>query len=140
MSTRPAAASICGVNEVATPPCRMNVPSCTLRPRSTFGLYLNVTVTTETRDALLIDTGTVYGPPATWNVVPGTVRMICPGVACGAPGAAAGVTSVSRGCVAGGAAPTGAPVVTGGMPGGMAPAGACVAGAGAAPGFSGTGA
>src|SRR6185436_18901100 len=140
MSTRPLAASICGVKLVAMPPWRMNVPSWRLRTRSTLGLKVIVRVIVDTREALLIDTGTVYGPPATWNVVPGTVRMICPGVACGAPGAAAGVTSVSRGCVAGGAAPTGAPVVTGGMPGGMTPAGACVAGAGAAPGFSGTGA
>ena len=59
----------------------MNVPSCTLRTRSTFGLNVIVNVITDTRDALLIDTGTVYGPPATWNVVPGTVRMICAGVA-----------------------------------------------------------
>src|SRR4029450_572406 len=98
MSTRPATASICGVNEVATPPCRMNVPSCTLRTRSTFGLYVMVSVITETRDALLIDTGTVYGPPATWNVVPGTVRMICPGGACGAPGGVAGVTQGALRC------------------------------------------
>src|SRR5690349_15531721 len=151
MSTRPVAASICGVNEVATPPCRMNVPSCTVRTRRIFGLKVIVRVITDRRDELLIETGTVYGPPATWNVVPGTVRMICAGVCGGAPGGAVGVTSVSLGCADGaapaGAPPTGAPVVAGGTPGGTTPAGGCIAGGapvgGAATGgagFSGTGA
>src|SRR5919106_2605571 len=99
MSTRPAAASIRGVNDVATPPCRMNVPSCTFRTRSTFGLNVTVSVITETRWALLIETGTVYGPPATWNVVPGTVRMTCAGVGAAGPVAAPGgaVAALSRG-------------------------------------------
>src|SRR5918994_3823978 len=131
MSTRPLAASICGVKVVATPPWRMNVPSWTLRTRSTFGLNVIVRVITDTREALLIETGTVYGPPATWNVVPGTVRMTCAGVAVEAPGAAAagGVVGLSRGVSgtgAGGAVvvpgaggtPTGAPVVGGGVTGG----------------------
>jgi len=50
-----------------------------------------VRVITDTREALLIDTGTVYGPPATWNVVPGTVRMTCDGVAVAGPGGVGGV-------------------------------------------------
>ena len=37
----------------------MNGPSCTVRTRSTFGLYVTVSVITDTRDTLLIDTGTV---------------------------------------------------------------------------------
>ena len=48
----------------------MNVPSCTLRTRSTVGLKVTVSVITDRRDALLIDSGTVYGPPATWNSSP----------------------------------------------------------------------
>jgi hypothetical protein len=59
MSTRPVAASILGVNEVATPPCRKEVPSCAVRTRRTFGLYVTVNVMTERRATLLIDTGTV---------------------------------------------------------------------------------
>src|SRR6185295_3804994 len=38
ISTRPAAASMRGVNEAVTPPCRMNRPSWTVRTRSTAGL------------------------------------------------------------------------------------------------------
>src|SRR5687767_1782578 len=68
---------------------------------------------TETRLALLIETGTVYGPPATWNVVPGTVRITWAGVVAAPPGpaGAAGVVVTSRGGnpVAGGV-PAGAPV------------------------------
>ena len=40
-------ASILGVNVVGTLPCRMNVPSCTVRTRSTFGLNVTVSVMTE---------------------------------------------------------------------------------------------
>ncbi len=36
------------------------------------------------RDALLIEIGIVYGPPATWKVVPAGVTMICAGVDGGA--------------------------------------------------------
>src|SRR5687768_4854671 len=141
MSTRPATASFCGVNVVETPPCRMNEPSCTLRTRSTLGLNVIVSVITETREALLIEIGTVYGPPATWKVVPGTVRMICAGVGAGVPpGGGVCGTSVSLGCPAG-AAGAAAPVagaaggvVTGGTPGGAAPGGTGGAG------FSGIGA
>ena len=66
----------------------MNVPSCTVRTRSTAGLKVTVSVSVDTRDALLIETGTVYGPPATRNSVPGGVTMICAGVAAAAAGAA----------------------------------------------------
>src|SRR5436190_18652508 len=99
MSTRPVAASIRGVKVVVMPPCRMNVPSCAVRTRSTLGLNVTVSVTTDTRDALLIETGTVYGPPATRNSVPGGVTSTCatPPVGAGAPGGAAGVVVTSRG-------------------------------------------
>src|SRR5688572_6933770 len=92
MSTRPAGASMRGVKLVVTPPCRMNVPSCTVRTRRTFGLNVTVSVRVDTRDALLIETGTVYGPPATRNSVPGGVMMTCAAVAAGAgaPAAAGG--------------------------------------------------
>src|ERR1044072_3351393 len=83
ISTRPFAASMRGVNVAVTPPCRMNVPSCAIRARSSAGLNVTVKVITDSRDALLIDTGTVYGPPATWKIVPGVVTTICAGVAGG---------------------------------------------------------
>src|SRR3712207_3148697 len=76
MSTRPAAASMRGVNVAGIPPCRMNVPSCTVRTRNTLGLNVTVSVSTDTRDALLIDTGTVYGPPAIVNSGRGVVIRI----------------------------------------------------------------
>src|SRR4051812_39196903 len=120
MSTRPAAASIRGVNVVGTLPCRMKVPSCTVRTRSTFGLNVTVSVITDTRDALLIESGTVYGPPATRNSVPGGVTRICAavddvGAAPAVPGGAGGVAFGSRGGVAGAGGTT---------PGAAAPAGA----------------
>src|SRR6478736_2628254 len=100
-----------GVNDVATPPCRMNVPSCAVRTRSTFGLYVTVSVITERRATLLIEIGTVYGPPATRNSVPGGVTITC-AVAAPAgvgPGAAAGGGAVmSRGGFAATAPPGGA--------------------------------
>src|SRR5689334_20904455 len=69
-------------------------------------------VSTDTRDALLIDTGSVYCPPATRNSVPGGVRMICAGVL-GAPAGLGAVgaegCAASRGGVVGGA-PGSAPV------------------------------
>src|SRR5947207_2471654 len=88
-----------GVNAAVKPPCRMNVPSCTVRTRSSAGLYVTVNASIDTRDALLIDTGTVYGPPATRNSVPGAVTIICAAV-----GAALGAPVP--------AAPTGAPVTS----------------------------
>ncbi len=71
-------ASMRGVKVAVTPPWRMNVPSCTLRTRSTAGLYVTVNVIIDMRDALLIESGTVYGPPATRNSG-GAVTMICAG-------------------------------------------------------------
>src|SRR6266542_177511 len=150
MSTRPVAASIRGVNVVVTPPWRMNVPSLTIRTRSTFGLNVTVSVTTDRRDTLLIDSGAVYGPPATRNSVPGVVMMTCAAVAFGeaVPGAAGGVVVMSRvGGVAGGAATSpgtppgvGTPAPAGGAPvvGGAAP-GAAPAGFTVPPGAPGKG-
>src|SRR5687767_6996989 len=125
MSTRPAAASIRGVKLVITPPWRMNVPSCTVRTRRMFGLKVIVSVSTERRDALFTDTGTVYGPPATWNVVPGGVRITCAGVGAGLsrPGGGAGGAVGSRG-----GTPVGVP------PGGVVGAGGTPAGGAVAPG------
>src|SRR5215210_7919736 len=97
-----------GVNEVAMPPWRMNVPSCTVRTRSTFGLNVMVSVMTDTRDALLIEMGTVYGPPATWKVVPGTVTITCAGVA-GVPPGPVGAAGTASG---GGAVGAGVPGAT----------------------------
>src|SRR5690349_15990742 len=115
MSTRPVAASMRGVKVVATPPWRMNVPSCAVRTRNTFGLYVTVSVITDSRATLLIDTGTVYGPPATRNSVPGGVMITCAvegdgGVA--VPAAAGGVAFTSRGGVAAGAVAGGVAVAT----------------------------
>src|SRR2546428_253564 len=128
MSTRPAAASIFGVNDAVTPPCRMNVPSCTVRTRSTFGLYVIVKVITETRDALLIETGTVYGPPATRNSVPGGNTLICAGVAgvVGVVPGAGGVPGGDRGGATGAGA-TGSGVM-GGVPAGGVPGGVAIGG------------
>src|SRR3954447_2659086 len=92
---------------------------------------------TEIRVALLIEIGVVYGPPATWNVVPAGVTMICAGVdGGGAPRPVAGPSPVgfagaggvvAGGVVAGGVSPGGVVVP---VPGGVAPAAGAV---GAAP-------
>src|SRR5262249_4888337 len=103
MSTRPAVASMRGVNVAVTPPWRMNVPPWTVRTRRIAGLKVIDSVITDRRCALLIETGTVYGPPATWNVVPGGVTMICAGVVGGAFGFA-GVGVVVGGSSRGGVA------------------------------------
>src|SRR4029453_7141849 len=129
MSTRPAARSILGVNVALTLPWRMNIPSCTFLTRRTFGLNVTVSVIVEARDTLLIETGTVYGPPATRNS-PGGVTRICaaPGVA-GVPVGAAGVAGcvTSRGGVTG-SVPVGG--VTGGIGGCAAPGGGVAPGVG----------
>ena len=65
MSMRPLLSSTCWVNAGVTPPCRMNVPSCTLRTRSSAGLKVIDSVTADSRVAPEIDIGTVYGPPPT---------------------------------------------------------------------------
>src|SRR6266567_4294203 len=92
MSTRPVVASLLGVKLTVTPPWRMKVPSWGApRTRRIAGLYVTVSVSTDTRDALLIESGTGYGPPATRNSVPGVVTMICAGVAVGPPAVVGGV-------------------------------------------------
>src|SRR5256885_6046254 len=83
---------------------------------------------TEIRVALLIEIGVVYGPPATWKVVPAGVTMICAGVdGGGAPRPVAGPSPVgfaaAGGVAAGGVSPCGV-VVPG--PGGGAPDGGAV--------------
>src|SRR3954470_200321 len=124
MSTRPVAASMRGVNVVATPPCRMNVPSCAVRTRSTFALYVTVKVITDSRDTLLIEIGTVYGPLATRNSGPAVTITWAVVAAAGVavPGAAGGVVVTSRGEVV---APTAPPagVVAGATPGAVAAGG-----------------
>src|SRR6478736_1321308 len=135
MSTRPVVASIRGVDVAVTLPWRMNMPSCTLRTRSTFGLNVTVSVSVETRDTLLIEIGTVYGPPATRNSPGGVTRICAPagGVAPGVAGAAGGVTS-RGGWDTGGSVPVGG--VTGGIVGcaPVAVTGGGVTGGGGAPG------
>ena len=59
MSIRPAAASTCCVNVGVTFPWRMNVPSETLRTRSNAGLKVMEIVSPDTREAPVIETGTV---------------------------------------------------------------------------------
>src|SRR6516225_10061689 len=125
MSTRPAVASLRGVNVAVTLPCRMNVPSWMVRTRRIDGLYVSVSVMTDSRCALLIDTGTVYGPPATWNVVPGGVTMICAGVVGGAVGFA-GVGAAPAGWSRGGVGSGG--TVAGGVVPGCVVAGCVVGG------------
>jgi hypothetical protein len=59
MSMRPAPESTCCVKVGVTLPWRMNVPSDTLRTRSSAGLNVMEMVTADRRDAPVIDTGTV---------------------------------------------------------------------------------
>ena|SRR5438067_4276750 len=112
---------------------------------------------TEIRVALLIEIGVVYGPPATWNVVPAGVTMICAGVdGGGAPRPVAGPSPVgfvgaggvvAGGVVAGGVAAGGVVVPAGGVaaaggavggaPGAAGGVGATVVGTGDVPGGSG---
>ena len=46
-------------------------PSFTARTRNSIGSNVNVSVIIESRDALTMEIGTVYGPAPTRNVVPG---------------------------------------------------------------------
>src|SRR5438093_11148227 len=94
----------------------MKLPSCTARTRSAAGLKVIVSVTLDTRDAPVIDTGTVYGPPPTRNSVPGGVTSTCAAAGVAAGGVAGGTAA---GGVGGGA--VGAP--GGGCAGGTAGAG-----------------
>src|SRR5688572_26872662 len=135
MSTRPCTASIFGVNDTVVEPWRMNVPSWTLRTRTTCGLNVTVSDIVETRCALLIATGARYGPPAILNSVPAVVMITCAGVAVdgAAPGGPAGSGAFGSrgtvGSVTGGTPPGGVVGVpaggTGGgwMPGRAAPPG-----------------
>src|SRR5690349_4347085 len=97
----------------------MKLPSCTVRTRSRVGSKTSVNVIVVIRAASAIDSGTVYGPPPTRNVVLGGEMITCaeprPGdvLAAGGGGADAGVT-----------APLGAPAVGGGDAGVTAPLGA----------------
>src|SRR4051812_23467382 len=128
MSTRPVATSIRGVNVAVTLPWRRNVPSCTLRTRSTLGLNVTVNVTVEMRDALATVSGTVYGPPATRNSC-GAVTLTWATDGGGTPWAAATGGAVgSRGAAAGGA-----PAIAGAGGGSAPTGGSAVAGAPACP-------
>src|SRR3954469_18430165 len=127
MSTRPFAASIRGVNDDCTPPWRMNVPSCTLRTRSSAGLKVSVSVIDEMRDALLIDTGIVYGPFATRTSF-GAVTITCADVDGGgfAAGGVVGGAATSRAGGVAGVVPAGG--LTGVTCGAVAPGSGCVNG------------
>ena len=91
------------------------------------GLYVTVSDIVEIRDALLIEIGARYGPPAILNSVPAGVMMTCAGVTPegGVPGAAGNGWFGSRGGVTGAI-----PVVAGGV---VAPAGGVVATGGTTP-------
>ena len=86
----------------------MKLPSCTLRTRSFVGSKMSVSVTVEIRDASVISSGTVYGPPPTRNVGPGGEISTCaepiPGDVVGTAAAAGG----RRGRLRGGGAGAGA--------------------------------
>ena len=127
MSTRPAAGSIRGVNEVATPPWRMKLPSCTVLARTADPLKVIVIVAVDARDTPLIEIGTGYGPPPTRNSVPEGVTITC-----AAPAAAAGA-------VGAGGSGTGGISVAGRSRGGTVPGSVGVGVAGvSAGGFGGT--
>src|SRR5436190_24175158 len=82
-----------------------------------------------------MDTGTVYGPPATRNSVPGVVTITCAVFAAAGVAVAGGVVVTSRGGVVAPTAPPGA-VGAGATPAGGVAAGGC-APAGVAAGGSG---
>jgi hypothetical protein len=120
----------CWVNVTLVPPMRMKLPSWTVRTRSLVGSKISVRVIVEIRDTSVIESGIVYGPPPTRNVVLGGEMITC---ACPTPGEVVGTTgsAVGGGGVPGGA--VGAAVVAGvaaagGVPGG---AGSAVTGGGA---------
>src|SRR5690606_17082334 len=110
ISTRPAAASIRGVKVAATVPWRMNVPSWTLRTRSTDGLNVTVNVIVDSRETLLIEIGTTYGPPETRSSgeVVVTITWAASGVAgAGSAGGVAGADGSRGGVPVGGGVPAG---------------------------------
>src|SRR5436190_6284480 len=139
MSIRPPLT--CWLNTADAPPVRMKGPSCTVRTRSTFGSNVIVRLMVVSRVAPLIDTGTVYGPPPTRNVVPGVEMTTCadpmPGVVIGnsAVGAGGGAGGAGGGCVSttGGVAGGAAGGVAGGVVGGCT---STVPGTGVDPGGS----
>lgn len=92
MSTRPPVD--CWMKLALAPADRMKLPSCTLRTRRSAGSYVNVSVIVDSRVAATIDSGTVYGPCPTRNVVPGGEISTCavprPVDVVGGSGAAAG--------------------------------------------------
>jgi hypothetical protein len=55
----------------------MKLPSCTVRTRSFAGSKISVRVIVESRDASVIASGTVYGPPPTRNDVLGAEMSTC---------------------------------------------------------------
>src|SRR5438128_4355638 len=124
----------CCAKATLTLPARMKLPSWTVRTRSLVASYTSVSVTVDRRCASVTDSGTVYGPPPTRNVVPGGEMMTCappiPGDVVGtAAGAGSGGTA---GCVARGADSAAA---------GGCTTGGAVGGRGAGPGtVTGTGA
>src|SRR5690242_19154476 len=93
----------------------MNPPSVTERTRSRAGSKASVIEIVERRDALLIEMGTVYGPPPTRTGVPGgvttTIAAPNPAVVTGASVAACWPGGGVAG--AGGAAGDGGSGVTG---------------------------
>ena len=109
MSMRPPVT--CCENVALTPPDRMKVPSDTLLTRKSAGSNVRVNVTVDSRAALITESGTVYGPPPTRNVVPDGVIVTCaiprPGDVIGG-----GATGVGRGATVGG--PAGGSVVAAG--------------------------
>src|SRR5258705_3411659 len=129
MSMRPVAASTICVNVACAPPARMKLPSCTARTRNAAGLKVMVNDNPDSRDELVAEIATVYGPPPTRKSVPGGVTMTCApagatadgdavGAAGGAPPAAGG--NGAPPCTAGaGAAVTAVVPGTGELPGGM---------------------
>jgi hypothetical protein len=83
-------------------------------------MYVIVNAIVESRDALLIEMGVLYGPPATLNSLVGGVKMTCAGVSVpAAPGSAGTGVAGSRGGVPGGTpVPAGGTAPTGGIGGG----------------------
>ena len=73
MSTRPGAD--CWVNDALAPPDRMKLPSLTARTRSSAGSKVRVIVTVDSRDTLVTEIGTVYGPAPTLKTLPGGDRI-----------------------------------------------------------------
>src|SRR5438552_3925809 len=90
---------------------------------------MSVSVTVDRRCASMTDKGTVYGPPPTWNVVPGGEMMTCaPPIPGDAVGTAAGAGGCAGSAGAGGGVAGG---VASGVTGGCATGGVGATGEGA---------